>query len=107
MSEFIAGVEEIEHIDKALDLLQKRELSLKREILYLQEEREALLIIRRLATSSIAPVHRLPDEVLGEIFVAGTFGFVNVGTSVVLQLSESVPRQAGRQTTMRPTSLLR
>jgi hypothetical protein len=72
--EFQASAGEIERIDHALAQLRYRESLLLAELAYKREEINALHIVRTLATSTLAPIHRLPNEVLGEIFLCGTEG---------------------------------
>ncbi|KAF9512651.1 hypothetical protein BS47DRAFT_1038452 [Hydnum rufescens UP504] len=72
--EFRASAGEIERIDRALARIRYKELQLLRELAYQREELNALHIVRKLATSTLAPIHRLPNEVLGEIFLCGTEG---------------------------------
>ena len=72
--EFQASAGEIERIDRALAQLKYKEFQLLTELAYQREEINALHVVRKLATSTLAPIHRLPNEVLGEVFLCGTEG---------------------------------
>lgn len=74
MDEFRASIGEINRIDEGLMILDSREEALLRELEFVQQEREALRACRHLATASLAPVHRLPHELLSAIFLQGTEG---------------------------------
>lgn len=89
MSEFAATPDEIERIDRAIYDLYRQEKALKKELELLNGERRALFIVRNLAISSIAPIHRLPDEILGEVFVAGTEGLV-VKNEILALIAENL-----------------
>lgn len=72
--EFAGSLEEIERIDGAIQYIGLRKRLLEQELAELASQREALLIVRGLAASSLAPIHRVPDEVLGHIFGFGVEG---------------------------------
>lgn len=72
--EFVSSVEEIDRLDNALEQLRLREITLRQQLVDLEYERGALLIVRGLAAASLAPINRVPDEILGLIFLAATQG---------------------------------
>lgn len=74
--EFVSSPEEITRLDEAMTHLNAREAWLMQELAEVAEERAALRIVRGLAAATLAPIHRLPDEILAEIFTFGTFGCV-------------------------------
>lgn len=74
--EFVSDLEEITRLDDALNQLNAREAWLKKQLIDVNEERDALSIVRGLAAASLAPINRLPHEILAQIFNFGTFGCV-------------------------------
>ncbi|KAF8317767.1 uncharacterized protein EI90DRAFT_3158695 [Cantharellus anzutake] len=72
--EFQATKDEIDKIDQAIHQINVLEQDFLHRLSRIREERVALHAVRFLAVSTLAPIHRLPNELLEHIFVLGTYG---------------------------------
>ncbi len=73
--EFQATEAEINKMDHAMHRMDLEEKELLWRLSRIREERAALQAVRYLAVSTLAPIHRLPTELLEHIFVLGTHGY--------------------------------
>ena len=76
--EFQATEAEIDKMDRTLHQIDLEEQELLCHLSRIREQRAALRTVRYLAVSTLAPVHRLPTELLERIFVLGTYGYAKI-----------------------------